>query len=393
MKVRNLEIRQIFSSTTEKTIEVTLETYKGTVTSSVPIGTSKGKHEAKYLPVDQVMNRFNLIRRYFTNEEFSNQEDVDTTLRLIDKTEDFRSIGANLALAISSAFLKAFALENFQQVFEYLCSIRKENAKMPRPICNVIGGGKHGGAVDIQEFQFIPIHQKSFLDSVTKIAGAYNLVAKKLNEADPNFFMAKNAESAWITNLKLEEILKLMGRTANEFLLKIGIDMAASSLWDGKQYYVYRYSNKVLSSSEQLTFIKELVRNYPIIYVEDPFNEDDFTSFGILTHELQNKMVCADDLYATNIKRLKDGLDFKASNAVLVKPNQVGTITDTIKFVDEAKKNKLITVMSHRSGETEDTLISHLATGLGCDYIKLGIGGERAIKINEMLRIEGKINR
>lgn len=390
MKVRNLQIREIFSSTTEKTIEVKMETFKGTVVSSVPIGTSRGKYEVKYLPVQEAINKFNLIRRYFSNEEFSDQEDVDATLRLIDKTDDFRSIGGNLALAISSAFLKAFALENYQEVFEYLCSIRKEKKNIPRPVCNIVGGGKHGGRVDIQEFHFLPVHQKSFLDSATKIAEAYRLMAKKLHESDPTFCFGRNIESAWVTNLKMEEILKLMARTANEFLLKIGIDIAASSLWDGKEYYVYKYSNKILNNSEQLTFIKELVRSYPIIYVEDPFNEDDFTSFGVLTHELQNRIVCADDLYVTNLKRLKDGIDFKASNAVLIKPNQVGTITDTIKFVDEAKKNRLITVMSHRSGETEDTLISHLAVGLGCDYIKLGIGGDRTVKINEMIRIEEK---
>jgi len=391
MKVRNLQIREIFSSTTEKTIEVKLETYKGTVLSSVPIGTSKGKHEVKYLPVEDAINKFNLIRRYFSNEEFPDQEDVDNTLKLIDKTDDFSNIGGNLSLAISSAFLKAFALENYQQVFEYLCNLRKEKANIPKPICNIIGGGKHGGRVDIQEFHFIPVHQKSFIDSTTKIAEAYRTVGKKLHESDPTFCFGKNVESAWVTNLNLEEILKLMKRTANEFLLKLGIDIAASSLWDGKQYYVYRYSNKVLSNSEQIAFVKELVRNYPIIYVEDPLNEDDFESFSVLTHELQNRMVCADDLYATNLKRLKDGIDFKSSNAVLIKPNQVGTITDTIKFFNEAKKNKLITIMSHRSGETEDTLISHLAAGLGCDYIKLGIGGERAIKINEMIRIEEKV--
>jgi enolase len=391
MRIRNLRVREIFSSTAEKTIEVDIETFKGTVRTSVPLGTSRGRYEAKYLPVNDAINKLNLIRRYFTNQDFVDQEDVDNTLRIIDKTEDFREIGGNVALAISSAFLKAFALENYQEVFEYLSTMKKIQPQMPRPICNIVGGGKHAGRVDIQEFHLLPVHQRSFLDSVTKIAHAYRAEAKNLKDADPTFTFAKNVESAWVANLTIEEILRSMTRVANENLLKIGIDFAASHLWDGKQYYVYTYSDKILNTTEQLTFIRELCRTYPIIYVEDPFNEDDFVTFSVLTHELQNKMVCGDDLFVTNVKRLKDGLDFKAVNAVLVKPNQICTITDTIKFVDEAKKNKLITVMSHRSGETEDTLISHLAVGLGCDYIKMGIGGERAVKINELLRIEEKI--
>jgi enolase len=195
-----------------------------------------------------------------------------------------------------------------------------------------------------------------------------------------------------MTNLSFEEILKMMTKVANEHLLKLGIDFAASELWDGSRYYVYRYANKLLSVHDQLRFIKELVRTYPIIYLEDPFNEDDFVSFSVLTHEIQPRMVVGDDLYSTNLKRFKDGLDFKATNAVIIKPNQVGTITDTIDVIKEAKKNKVITVVSHRSGETEDTLICHLAVGLGCDYIKLGISGERATKINEIIRIEERLS-
>lgn len=140
-----------------------------------------------------------------------------------------------------------------------------------------------------------------------------------------------------------------------------------------------------------MSLVSKLAKEYPIIFIEDPLNETDFSNFSLLTHQLQPRVICGDDLYASSLKRLKDGIDFKATNGIIIKPNQIGTMTDVIKLVKEAKKNKLVTVMSHRSGETEDNLICHLAVGLGCDYIKLGISGERAVKINEMIRIEEKL--
>ena len=391
MRVKNLSIKEILASDAQKTIEVELETSAGSVKASVPIGTSKGRYEVVSLPTDTAIRKFMLIRRSFITKDFENQRDVDDFIRIIDKTPNFSEIGGNLALAISSAFLKGFALENGQELFEHIATYTKEKINIPRPICNIIGGGKHAGRIDIQEFHLLPIHQKSFLDSITKIAEAYRTEGKKLKENDPTFAFTKNIESAWTANLTLGEILNLMTKVANEYLLKMGIDFAASNLWDGKQYYTYRYSNEILNRHEQIGFVNDLARKYPISYIEDPLNEDDFSGFSILTHELQPKIICGDDLYATNMKRLKDGIDFKATNAAIIKPNQVGTITDTIEFVKEAKKNNLTTVMSHRSAETEDTLICHLAVGLGCDYIKLGIGGERATKINEMIRIEEKL--
>ena len=391
MRIKNLKIREIFATTAQKTIEIDLETAKGSVRASVPIGTSRGRYETVYLPTEDALSKFNIIKRIFTTNEFTDQEDVDNTLRIVDKTDNFREIGGNLALAISSAFLKAFALDSGQDIFEYLATKAKEKVNIPKPICNIIGGGKHAGRIDIQEFHFIPVHQTSFLDSITKISKAYWTEGRKLKQDDPTFAFTQNIESAWTSSLSFEEILKIMAKVANENLLKLGIDFAASQLWDGTRYYVYRYSNKVLNTREQMNLVIKLAKEYPIIFIEDPLNETDFSNFSILTHELQPRIICGDDLYATNLKRLKDGIDFKATNGIIVKPNQIGTITDVINLVKEARKNNLVTVMSHRSGDTEDNLICHLAVGLGCDYIKLGISGERTVKINEMIRIEEKL--
>ncbi|MDI6798645.1 MAG: hypothetical protein QMD12_01445 [Candidatus Aenigmarchaeota archaeon] len=389
MIVKNLRIREVFATTTEKTIEVELETKKGIVRSSIPIGTSRGKYEVKFLPVENVIKKFLMIRRRFTGEEIRTQEEVDSLLRMIDKTQDLREIGGNLALAISSVFLKALAFENDMEVFEFLS---KGKTTIPKPICNVAGGWKESGKSDVQEYLFLPVHQKSFLDSVTKIANAYRQTASMLVQKDPNFAFSKNLESAWVTKLDIESTLKILDRVATENLLKIGLDFAASQLWNGNEY-VYSNSGLKLSRTEQISFVEDLTKRYPISYVEDPFHEDDFVSFSTLTHRIEPRIVCGDDLYATNLERLKLGIRNKASNGIVIKPSQVGTISDTIKVVNEAKKNKMITIMSHRSGETEDTLICHLAVGLGCEYVKFGISGERTVKINEMLRIEEKLKK
>jgi len=391
MIARKLEISEILATNSQKTIEVEIETVKGKVRASVPIGTSKGKYEVKYLPVDQAVNKFNLIRRHFTSENFKDQQEVDELIRMIDKTPDLREIGGNLALAISSAFLKAFALQENLKTFEYLLTQAKAKPIMPRPVCNVAGGWKENRS-DIQEFLLLPVHQTSFAESISKISQTYLELGKKLKQVDPTFDYGRNWESAWITNLKFTDLLDILEKIANENLLKIGLDFAASQLWDGRRYYVYRYSNKILSKLEQLKMVENLAKDYPIAYIEDPFMEEDFTSFAILTSDLQTRLVVGDDLYATSAKRLKDGLDFRATNAMIVKPSQAGTITDMMKTIEIAKKSRIVTIMSHRSGETDDTLIAHLAVGLGCDYVKFGISGERTSKINEMIRIEEKLS-
>jgi len=390
MLIQNLKIRKIFATNSLPTIEIELKTRRGSVISSVPIGTSAGKHEAVYFPTDVAMRKFAILCRHFRTQSFDSPADVDDMIHILDKTPNFNEIGGNLAVGLSSAFLKAFALESGKELFEYIYEYTKQKKlKTPLPISNVVGGW-HGQS-DIQEFLLLPVIQKSFLNSSISISEAYFSIRDKLKKEDRTFAYGKNLESAWITGLDHEDVLKILTPLASEKLLKIGLDVAASSLWDGRHYV---YKNDRLIQTEQLGFITELVDMFPIVYIEDPFEEDEFVFHSTLTHRLsdRNIMVCGDDLYVTNLQRLRQGIEYKSTNTVLVKPNQVGTITDTIKFVEEAKKHGMRTVISHRSGETEDTLICHLVFGLGCDYIKLGASGERTTKINEMIRIEEKIS-
>jgi enolase len=379
MRVLDLKIRKVYASNSRETVEIEATTKKGKVHSSVPFGTSKSKYEVRYLPFEQVVRNFVRIKKYFF-EEFDSLKDVDDLLHIIDKTEDFREIGGNLALAISSVFLKAFALEEGVPVFIYL----NKNPSIPKPVCNVAGGWK--GQSDIQEFLLLPLHQEKFLNSMEEIMDSYLRLGDELKKVDTLFNYSKNLESAWITSLQLEKVLEAIEKVKSESLM-IGIDVAASNLWNEEKYI---YKDKQLSTMQQVDYMLELTKKFKLFYVEDPFHQDDFVSFSVFTKN-SNCLVVGDDIYATNIKRLKAGLDIKATNAVLVKPNQIGTITDALNFVKEAKKNNMKVVVSHRSAETDDNLLSHLAVGFGADYFKLGVSGERIVKINEMIRIEEMI--
>jgi enolase len=386
MKVKDLKLREILATNCQKTIEVELETDKVKARASAPIGTSRSRSEVVYLPIEELKKEFPNIKRRFVSQSFASMEELDHFLKFIDKTSNFRKIGGNLALCLSSAFLKAFALEQGKEVFEFLS---KEKKSIPLPICNVAGGWK--GQSDIQEFLFLPVHQKSFLENISKIARAYYQLGIKLREKDNKFNFGKNIESAWLTSLDFERLLEILTEIATENELKIGLDVAASQLWDGKNY-VYK-SGETLARMEQLGLMEQLTRKYPIVYIEDPFSEEDFVSFATLTHRLQNKLVIGDDLFSTDLNKLRYGISYKAANGIIIKPSQVGTITDTIKVIEEAKKNNIKTIVSHRSGETDDTLICHLAVGMNSDYIKIGISGERTTKINEIIRIEELIPR
>ena len=389
MKPISIRARKVLATNSMSTVEVEIETQRGKVRSSAPMGTSRGKYEAYQLPTDDAIRKFNVIKRIFMSHDFENQEQVDKVLKEVDDTSHFREIGGNLAIAISSAFLKAFALENEMEVWEYIQKEYKTKAKVPAPLCNVVGGWE--GQSDFQEYLFLPVHQNTFAESLFRMTDAYSAVADMLGRQDKSFNRGKNLESAWVTSLNYDRVLEILKFVADESMLKIGLDVAASSIYkDG--HYNYKGGVK-LNSHDQFSFLEGVIRKFPISYIEDPFHEDDWLSFSTAVHRWQPKMVCGDDFYATRIHRLLSSVDKKASNAAIVKPNQIGTVSDTIEFAKEAQQRGINTVFSHRSGENDDGLIAHMAVGLGCDYVKFGISGERVVKLNEMLRIEEEILR
>ena len=387
MRVEELKGRIVFLTNSKPTIEIEAVTRNGVCRASVPMGTSRGKYEVKYVDPRKALRRFEIIKPMFIREDFENQKEVDEKIKEIGG-ERLEDIGGNLALALSSVFLKCFALENNMEVFEFLREKYNIKNGFPFPVCNVIGGWEES---DVQEILLLPFSQESFLESVEKISRVYLELAGILEKEDPMFRHGKNIESAWVSSLPLEKLLQIVCKLAKKYMLFVGMDVAASNLWDGKRYFL-PVSEKEFTPLEYLNFIQKLLKKYPIFYVEDPFHEDDFDSFAVLTHDFPDKLIVGDDLYATNLERLKVGCEKRATNALIIKPNQVGTISDVIEAVLYAKKNGLKTVFSHRSGESDDVLICHLAVGLGADYVKFGISGERVVKLNEMIRIEEKLS-
>lgn len=216
---------------------------------------------------------------------------------------------------------------------------------------------------------------------------------------DGTFTGGKGDEGAWAPNLGNAEALEIVARASEEtseevgFKIRLGLDFAASSLYDSaKKKYVYKREGAARDSGEQIDFVLELIETYGLLYVEDPLREDDFESFAELTKRAKGCLVCGDDLFVTNVARIRKGIKLGAANTVLIKPNQIGTLSDARAAVQLAKQHGYVPVMSHRSGETSDETIAHLAVGFGCPIIKAGaVGGERVAKLNELIRIEEEL--
>ncbi len=398
--IRDVTARKVFDSRGSITIEVEVYTESGYGSFIAPSGASKGKREAIAFPsggVDEAIRAVEeLIAPELLGVDSSDQFEVDNILRQVDGTPNFFKIGGSTAIATSIASAKAASASLNLPLYKYLGGVFSH--LLPLPLGNVIGGGKHskGGGLDIQEILVLPLKVDSFFEA----ARANSLVHKCIAQfAPPNTIYGRNDEGAWVTTFGIKESLKLVknacDRISNEFGIKLGIglDVAASSLWsESEGKYVYPREGFKLTPEEHYRFIKKLIDDFSLIYIEDPFHEDDFNSFAQLLDEVSNCLVCGDDLYVTNAERIRYGASLKASNAVIIKPNQIGTLTDTILAVDSAKANGMIPIVSHRSGENTDPAIAHLAVGFGCPIIKTGvIGGERISKINELIRIEEEL--
>jgi len=390
MKIKDVRARRILNSKGEETIEVEINGFRAAIGN----GTSVGKFEVNALPknidkvVDIVDNRLRKSLKNLSINTFDDLEKVERVVRAEDSSENFKDIGGNLLVNLELAILKA---ASNGKVWAFLNSNAK---KLPLPIGNIIGGGRHSGknCPDIQEFLIIP-KSKSVSDAIFANAKFHSMIKKEIVKRDKHFNFGKNIEGAWCPNLNNYEVLDLLNKTKEkiekEFKLKIGlgIDLAASNLWNGRKYQYRNYSRfrqkRVLSPKDQIGFVKKLISNYGLKYVEDPLHEEDFDGFKELKDEA---LIVGDDLTVTNLGRVK--LAQEAINGVIVKPNQIGSLLKTKEVIDFAKGKKMKIIVSHRSGETDDNVIAHLAVGWGADYIKTGIvGGERISKLNELLRI------
>lgn len=389
--IEEITLRTILDSRGNETVEADIYTSRGFGRAAAPSGASTGTYEAKVRPPREAIEnaREHLIPSLI-GEDACDQITFDALLREIDGTPYFSSIGANVAVALSLACAKAAASSLDLEVFRYLGGAFA--SETPLPLGNIIGGGAHApNATSIQEFLVVATGASGATEAVFVNAAVHRTV-KKILQAQGKL-SGKGDEGAWapaITDVEAFEILgEAIGIVSDEMNVEIrmGIDMAATELWDGEHY---RYRDAVQSRDDQIAYVADLVDRYNLVYVEDPFFEEDFEAFASLTEEVGDRcLVCGDDLFVTNVERIIQGIETGAANCVLIKPNQIGTLTDTFEAIRLADENGLETVMSHRSGETTDATIAHLGTAFGCIFLKTGVvGGERIAKLNELIRIE-----
>ena len=392
--------RKVFNSRGEETIEVDVITVSGFGRASAPAGKSRGKTEVAYYPqggVDQAIKKVeDLVTQEIVGLNANFQEEIDRTLHEVDGSKDFKVIGGNTAFAISLAVAEAAANSCGSLLFQ--CIGGQMARELPYPLGNVVSGGQHsrGKTPDIQEFLVIPRGAESFLEAATANIQIHRKVGDVLGKKDKFFSGGRSDEGAWIANIGSLEALEVLSDTCEEtgdelgFECCLGIDLAASSLWNGKgRKYFYKRERKKRNSGEQLDFALELIKKYHLSYVEDPFNEEDFDSFAELTKKAKGCLICGDDLFTTNNERLNHGIKKSAANAIIIKVNQIGTLTDASETVELARRNGYMPIISHRSGDTCDWHLAHLAVALRCPMIKTGVvEGARIAKINELIRIE-----
>jgi enolase len=388
--IREIKPREIVNSRGELTIEIDVFTDHGHGRAAAPGGKSRGKFEAKVLPINEAIKKARELAPRFIGLDASDQEQIDTLLRELDGTEDFSSIGGNVAIAISMATAKSAASSLGIPLYKYLASLCRVPPRLPYPLGNMIGGGVHADAMEIQEFLCIPTGACSVKDAVFATARVHKSVKEILNEK--KIPCGKGDEGAWAPSISNEGALEVMHETVGDvsdefgFKMRIGIDVAATELCDGE---FYRYKGKRRSREEQILYIEELIDEYDLYYVEDPLEENDYEGFAELTRDVKC-LICGDDLFVTNPGRIEEGaMHYSSGNTVLIKPNQIGTLTETKKAIDCALAHDYKCVISHRSGETTDDTIAHLAVGWNIPIIKTGVvGGERTAKLNELIRVE-----
>ncbi len=393
MIIEDVRYRIVFDSRGNETVEC--EIYAGDVVGKAiaPSGASTGSEEAIVVDPYKKDEIEEKVSKALIGMSVFDQESIDEKLREIDGTENFANIGGNFAITASLACAKAASNLLGVPLYEYIGgAFAKE---LPYPLGNVIGGGAHAvGSTSIQEFLVIPVGAKNFFEAQRTNALVHKTLKRIFKKR--GIFAAKGDEGAWAAQITDEvafEILKeAIGIVKDEtgVEVRMGIDFAATELWDGERYV---YKDKKLTPEEQIAYVAELVDEYGIIYVEDPLHENDFEGFAKLTEQIGKRcMVCGDDLFVTNVKRIQRGIEVGACNTVLIKPNQIGTLTDTFKAVKLAKDKGYKVVVSHRSGETEDETIAHLSVAFNATLIKTGVvGGERIAKLNELIRIEDEL--
>jgi enolase len=408
--IAHIHARQILDSRGNPTIEVDVITESGSIgRAAVPSGASTGTHEAvelrdndakRYLGkgVENAVNNVNsTIAEELIGMEVSDQRTLDMTMIDLDGSENKANLGANAILGVSLAAAKAAAAESGQPLYRYIGGVNA--ALLPVPMMNILNGGSHAdNSIDFQEFMIMPVNARSFGEALRMGTEVFhhlkNVLKKKgmsTNVGDEGGF-APNMKSNEEAIVTVMEAIEKAGYRPGEDIY-IAMDAAASEFYNADEgmYHFKKSTGEKLTSSQMVDYWADWAKKYPILSIEDGLGEDDWDGWKLLTEKTGDKIqLVGDDLFVTNVDRLKQGIDKNIANSILVKVNQIGTLTETINAVQMAMNNKYTAVMSHRSGETEDTTIADLAVALRCGQIKTGSASrsDRIAKYNQLLRIE-----
>lgn len=408
-QIINIFARQILDSRGNPTVEVEVVTDTGAVgRAAVPSGASTGVHEAvelrdgdakRYLGkgVLKAVNNVNKIldeelRGYYVAE----QSEIDAAMIKLDASENKSNLGANAILGVSLAVAKAAAQEAGQSLYRYIGGVNAST--LPIPMMNILNGGSHAdNKIDIQEFMIMPVGAASFSEALrmgTEVFHTLKAVLKSrghsTNVGDEGGFAPNLGSNEEAIEVVIDAIEKAGYKVGED--IYIALDAAASEFYDAdKKIYHFESTNVDMTSEQLVEFWKEWTAKYPIISIEDGLAEDDWEGFTALTAAIGDRVqIVGDDLFVTNVKRLSRGIEEKTANSILIKVNQIGTLTETINAVQLATQNSLTSIISHRSGETEDTTIADLAVALNTGLIKTGSASrsDRIAKYNQLLRIE-----
>lgn len=415
MKISKIHAQEILDSRGNPTIQCTIELDSNIqATSMVPSGASTGKYEAVELRdgdenryhgkgvLKAVRNVNEKIAPLFLGKELISQQEFDKAMLELDGTDNKSNLGANAILSVSMAYTKVCAIANNLPLYLYISNLfGNENFQYrnPIPMINVLNGGKHAlNSADFQEYMLVPVGANSVQQAVQWGAECFHNLGKILKEM--GYPTTVGDEGGYAPALESnEKPLEIMVEAIEKSGLKAGVDVslamdvAASSFFENGKYILKR-ENMELNSEQLFDLYSKWVEKYPIISIEDAFNEDDWESFATFEKTLGSKVMnVGDDLYVTNVERLRKGIEIGASNAILIKLNQIGTVSETIDAIKLANNAKMKSIVSHRSGETEDTFIADFVVGCGCGYIKTGSmsRSERVAKYNQLMRIEREV--
>ncbi|MDR1488524.1 MAG: phosphopyruvate hydratase [Holosporales bacterium] len=407
--IKGVKAREILDSRGYPTIETEIVLESGFVgVASVPSGASTGSFEAVELRdgdkrrflgkgvLKAVDNVNTVIRKKIVGMDAIDQGLLDRTLIELDGTENKAKLGANSILSVSIAAARASSSFFSMPLYRYIGGI-SNCSRLPKPMMNILNGGAHAdNNIDIQEFMIVPVKEAKFNEYVMMCSTVYHTLRQDLKSKGLNTNSGDEggvAPNLSGTHEALDYIVSAIEMAGYKpgVDLSIALDAAASELYVDKMYCIEKESK---TSQEMVSYYEELVKNYPIISIEDPLHEEDWDSWELMNSKLGQKIqIIGDDLYVTNIKRLAKGINIKASNAILIKPNQIGTLTETLETINYARKHGYNIIISHRSGETCDTTISDIAVGVSAEYIKTGAPtrGERVAKYNRLMQIMSEV--